>query len=210
VSGARNLDKQITNIAIVPTIGQAALVGSSELNYHEEKIQKNIVVTSMVDVNNFEQSSDFGRLFSESMIANFKRLGWNVLDFRGKFVSIEKKRGEFYLSRENLKKFPADSVIFVGTYGEYQNGLLLNMRILDMSNQVITASSVQLNDQNALELSKKSQCNDLRCKKLSASNSSKKTIEQQFSIGIKKDDCKNVARCECKNPDNCLCQKECR
>jgi len=197
VSAARNLNNQITNIAIVPTIGQAALLTSSELDKHAQKISKNIIVTSMVSVNNFRQSSDFGRLYSESMMTNFKRLGWNVIDFRGKKLFVQVKGGEFYLDRSKLKDIPVDSVIYVGTYGEYQNGLLLNMRMLDhKTNKVITASNVQLNDKNALSLSKISNCNGLECGNGSGKNN--------FSIALKQDDCTNSTRCECTNPDKCL------
>ncbi len=197
VSGARNVNKEVTNIAIVPTIGQAALLTSSELYKHTGKISKNIIVTSTVSVNNFRQSSDFGRLYSESMMTNFKRLGWNIIDFRGKKLFIQAKEGEFYLDRTKLKDIPADSVIYVGTYGEYQDGLLLNMRILDYkTNKVITASNVQLNDKNSLLLSKINNCNELGC-----GNSNSKN---DFTISLKEDDCVNSARCECSNPNKCL------
>ena len=196
VSGARNMDKEITNIAIVPTIGQAALLTSSELSKHVKNISKNIIVTSMVNVNNFRQSSDFGRLYSESMMTNFKRLGWNVIDFRGKKLFVEVKNGEFYLDRSMLKDIPVDSVIYVGTYGEYNDGLLLNMRMLDhKTNKVLTASNVQLNDANALSLSKRSNCSDLGCSGAGNNN---------FHITLKQDDCVNANRCECSNPDSCL------
>ena len=194
VSSARNLDNQITNVPIVPTIGQAALVGASEFQKHKNVITKNIIVTSTVNVNNFKQSSDFGRLFSESMIANFKRLGWNVIDFRGQFPTIAEKRGEFYLSRKDVEKIPVDSMVFVATYGEYQNGLLINMRILDEHNNVVTASSVQLNDANALALSQKSNCNKLGCSGGSSNGN-------DFYMSVVKDDCSG-SRCEPKNQEN--------
>lgn len=198
LSGARNLNNEVTNIAIVPTIGQAALLTSSELSKHVQKLSQNIIVTSMVNVNNFRESSDFGRLYSESMMTNFKRLGWNVIDFRGKKLFVEAKKGEFYLDRTQLKDIPSDSVIYVGTYGEYQNGLLLNMRVLNYkTNSVLTASNVQLNDENAMRLAKKSNCQDLGC-----SETNKNT--KKFNISVQQDDCSNVARCECTNPDSCL------
>jgi len=190
ISSARNMNNEITNVAIVPTIGQAALLAASELSKYKENMPQNIVITSTVNVNNFKESSDFGRLFSESMIANFKRLDWNVIDFRGTFPTIAEKKGEFYLSRKDVKNFPLDSVIFVATYGEYNGGLFLNTRILDQHNNVLTASSVQLNDNNALALSKKSNCSSLGC------NGNSSTNRSDFSIHVKQDDCSNTNRCE--------------
>lgn len=202
VSAVRYMHNEITNVAIVPTIGQAALITSSELSEHVKTkgISKNIVVTSMVNVNNMRESSDFGRLYSESMMTNFKRLGWSVIDFRGVNVFTKVKGGEFYLDRSKLKNIPKDSLIYVGTYGEYQQGLLLNTRMLDRtSNQVITASNVQLNDVNSLLLSRISNCQSLKCREMS---------KNTFHIGLKQDDCSNAARCECSNPDKCLKEME--
>lgn len=208
VSLYRFFDKEVTNVAIVPTIGQAALLTSSELSKHAKVISKNIIVTSTVSVNDFRTSSDFGRLYSESMMTNFKRLGWNVIDFRGKNLLVQPKNGEFYLDRSKLKDVPKDSVIFVSTYGEYQNGLLLNMRMLDSeTNKVITASNVQLDDENSLLLSKRSNCIDLTC------ISKKQQQEEVFTIGMNQDDCSNSNRCECTNPDSCLgeeCSNKCK
>ena len=202
ISGARNLDNEVTNVAIVPTIGQAALLTSSELSKHSKKISKNIIVTSMVNINNLRESSNFGRLYSEAMMTNFKRLGWNVIDFRGKKIFVQRKNGEFYLDRAELKSVPVDSVIYVGTYGEYKGGLLLNVRILDFkTNKVITASNVELADAEALALSKRSNCTYLGCSQQRVQN---KKAKETFHIGLKADDCKNVQRCECTNPDGCL------
>jgi len=205
VISARDKDIHFTSIAKVTSIGEASLLASSELHSHSTTIAKNIIVTSIVDVNDFGQSSDFGRLFSESMITNFTRLGWNVIDYRGKNVVVRKRQGEFYLSRLDMKEFPSDSVVFVGTYGEYQDGLLLNMRILDKTtNKIITVSNIQLNDDNSLAMSKKSNCLSLECKNRVQNSKKSAQVESGFSIGLKKDDCKNTARCECENPETCL------
>jgi len=193
--------KRLTAIPVVQNIGEATLYNASELEKHIPVLKRNIIVTSIVDVDNFKQSSDFGRLYSDSMITNFKRLGWNVIDYRGKNIIAQTKKGEFYLDRDALKQTPKDSVVFVGTYGHYErNGLLVNVRLLDkQTNYVLSASNVQLNDANSYALSNQSNCNDLNCNK---------SEEVQFNIMLKEDDCKNSPRCECKNPNKCLGEKE--
>ena len=203
VSSARAINKNITNVAVVSSIGEATLLGASEFYKHKNIMPANIIVTSTVNVNNFKESSDFGRLFSESMIADFKRLKWNVIDFRGKVPKVAEKQGEFYLNRKELKNIPADSVIFVATYGEYKGGLLINMRILDQNNNVLTASNVQLNDLNSLSLSRKSNCHALGC----YVKRKQKRQEPRFSIALKQDDCTNPDRCECTSPNSCLGEK---
>jgi len=202
ISGARNVGHDMTNVAIVKNIGEGALITSSELSKHVKKVSKNIIVTSIVNVGNFEETSDFGRIFSEASMTNFKRLGWNVIDFRAKQLLVKSKDGEFYLNRTMLKDIPTDSIVFVGTYGEYQNGLLVNVRLLDKtSNYVLSASNVQLNDANALALSQRNNCNELGCTKGSAHK------QKAFKIGIVQDDCANPMRCECDNPNKCLNEK---
>jgi TolB-like protein len=204
LSMARNMNNQVTNIATVSTIGEASLLTSSELLKHAQTVSKNIIVTSMVNVNNLRQSSDFGRLYSEAMMTNFKRMGWNVIDFRGKNLFVKAKNGEFYLDRTKVKDVPGDSLVYVGTYSEYKQGLLLNMRLLDMqTNSVVTASNVQLNDTNSLEMSRRSNCQSLECKKVKKVEK-RKVIKPKFYISVKTDDCKNAKRCECINPDKCL------
>lgn len=200
--------KALTTIPIVKNIGEASLYHASELEKHIPGLAQNVIVTSIVNVNDFHQSSNFGRLYSDSMITNFKRLGWNVIDFRGVDILTKAKSGEFYLNREKLKSTPADSVVFVGTYGHYSientharyiddnQGLLINVRLLDKSsNQVLSASNVQLEDKNAYQLSLVDNCKTLNCSINKSSN---------FKIGIKRDDCKNVGRCECDEPNCCL------
>ncbi len=207
--------RRLTAIPDVNNIGEATLYNAAELEKHSPGLTKNVIVTSMVDVDDFSQSSDFGRLYSDSMITNFKRLGWNVIDFRGVNLIAETKEGEFYLNRAQLKNTPADSVVFVGTYGNYYSngrddkhhakGLLINVRLLDKStNQVLSASNVQLNDMNAYDLAQRSNCTDLGC--------GCGAEETNFNIALEKDDCKNDARCECENPDKCLgtCLGKCK
>ena len=195
--------KHLTAIPVVKNIGEATLYNTAELKKHIPGLKKNIIVTSIVDVDNFTQSSDFGRLYSDSMITNFKRAGWNVIDFRGKNILGITKEGEFYLNRNALKSTPKDSVVFVGTYGHYnKNGLLINVRLLNKaSNYVLSASNVQLNDATSYKLSKKSNCLGLTCAK-------KKMKEPAFNIMVIEDDCKNSSRCECSNPNKCLGEKE--
>lgn len=203
-SNGWNGHTRLTTIPAVTTIGEATLYNASELKKHIPNLSNNIVVTSLVDVDDLRQSSDFGRLYSDSMITNFKRLGWNVIDFRGVKLVAKTKKGELYLDRGKLKNTPKDSVVFVGTYGQYStkatteysesnNGLLINVRLLDkMTNEVISASNVQLNDKRAYALSTKSNCTTLGCSKTKGLSQE----ESDFNMMLKNDDCKEASRCE--------------
>jgi len=159
--------------------------------------EKVIAVTSLVDVNNLRQSSDFGRLYSDSMITHFEKAGWHVIDYRGKNILASTKEGEFYLNREKLKSLPENSVVFVGTYGKYQNGLVLNLRLLDAnSNQVVSVSDIHIIDSESINLSAKSNCKDLACYNKAILEREAPKKEEKFTIRVIPDDCKGNKNCE--------------
>lgn len=160
---------------------------SSLINLKELQKRK-VIITSLVNVNNFDETSDFGRLYSESMMTDLRNKNWDIIDFRGQSVVSIDKKGEFFLDRKKLASFPKDSFVFVGTYGEYDKGLLLNQRLIHMlDNKVITVSALMIKDHGkSLALSKKDNCMSLKCKKV------KKT---KNIIHIVEDDCTNGKNC---------------
>jgi hypothetical protein len=152
----------------------------------KEVAGQKIILTSIVDVNDLRQSSDFGRLYSDSMMTNLERFGWTVIDFRGVAVLSEVKEGEFYLDRSKLKDFGDDYLVVVGTYGIYDEQLLVNVRILQPSdNRLVVSSNVLIDDEETVKLALINHCKDLSC-------SAKK---KEFNMMIKCDDCDMTARC---------------
>ncbi len=150
-----------------------------------------IILTSMVDVNDLRQSSDFGRLYSDSLMTNLERFGWTVIDFRGVAVLSEVKEGEFYLDRSKLKNFGDDYLVVVGTYGIYDEQLLVNVRILQPNdNRLVVSSNVLIDDEETVKLALTNHCQNLSC-------SAKK---KEFNMMIKCDDYETTARCS----SNCV------
>jgi TolB-like protein len=146
-----------------------------------------IILTSMVDVNNLQQSSNFGRLYSDSIMTNLERFGWNVIDYRGVEVISKVKGGEFYLDRSKLKQFGDDYLIVVGTYGQYDDGLLVNVRILETtSNRLIVSSNVLIEDKETIKLAQIDNCKSLDCN----------SDESAFNMMIKEDDCSRAGNCD--------------
>lgn len=151
---------KVDSIDTYHTIGGATYETAYDLSalINLKELQKRkVIITSLVNVNNFEETSDFGRLYSESIMTDLRNRDWDIIDFRGqKVVSIDKD-GEFFLDRKKLASFPKDSFVFVGTYGEYDSDLLLNQRLIHMlDNKVITVSSLMIKDDGkSLALSKK-------------------------------------------------------
>lgn len=148
-----------------------------------------IILTSIVNVNDLRQSSNFGRLYSDSIMTNLERFGWNVIDYRGVDVITKVQGGEFYLDRSKLKQFGEEYLVVVGTYGEYDDGLLVNVRILNHhNNRLVVSSNVLIEDKETIKLARIDNCKDLTCCEYS------KTCAA-FNMKIKKDDCDIPGRC---------------
>jgi len=146
-----------------------------------------IILTSIVDVNDFSQTSNFGRLYSDSLMTNLERFGWKVIDFRGINVIAKVKDGEFYLDRSKLKDYGDDYLVVVGTYGIYDKQLLVNVRILEpSSNRLVVSSNVLIDDEETVKLALTNHCKDLKCS----------TRKKGFNMLIKSDDCETTSRCD--------------
>jgi TolB-like protein len=151
---------------------------------HKTITDQTIILTSMVDVDDMRQSSDFGRLFSDSLMTNLERFGWRVIDYRGVEVIAKVKGGEFYLDRSKLKQFGDNYLVVVGTYGEYDESLLVNVRVLDhTTNELVVSSNVLIEDEETLKLAQVDNCKDLTCK-------------SSFNMKIMEDDCAVTGRCK--------------
>ncbi|MCK9336335.1 MAG: FlgO family outer membrane protein [Arcobacteraceae bacterium] len=107
----------------------------------------NILVTSFVDLNQLNSSSDFGRLLSENMISKLHMKGFRVKEYRGQSAISINAQGEFHITRD-IKKLPDEieaSYVLIGTYSAINENLSsINVRIIDFSNGDIyaTASSI--------------------------------------------------------------------
>jgi len=109
------------------------------------KMQTNkpVLFTSFVRLDNFKKTSEFGRVYSESMINELSNRGFNVIDFRGQVnVSINDK-GEYFITRDikKLKKSIQDTYIVVGTYSRQYKKVILNARVIDNHSGRILSSS---------------------------------------------------------------------
>lgn len=174
----------------VTSIGQATNDIVYELFYINKNISKPIIVTSIVNVNDIKQTSNFGRLFSDSLLTDFRRKYSNIIEIKGHEAVEVNKNGEFYLSKEILSKYPSNSFVVVGTYANYQNGILVNIRILSTkTNSVISASNIHIIGEDILELAKADNCKNLECKKENENIS-------KFPMRIIKDDCPSSFDCK--------------
>lgn len=150
---------------------------------------KTVAVTSMVNVNDFTQTSNFGRLFADLMITDLERVGWDVVDVRGKTIKIQEKNGEFFLNRKDIKKFPSNSIVLVGTYSNYKEGLILNIRLIDPEfNKLLSSTNLYLDDEESFNMANQTHCLDIGCKE--------KKKEDSYLVKIIEDDCVDANGCK--------------
>jgi TolB-like protein len=114
-----------------------------------EKISGTVTVTSFVDLNNLDKTTQFGRLLGESMLSELFSRGFNVSDFRGQGVITIDKDGEFYITRDarKLEAEVPNTYILVGTYTKIGGSTLLNARIIDNTTGKLVASARDIYDE---------------------------------------------------------------
>jgi len=107
------------------------------------KTNKPVLFTSFVRLDNLKKTSEFGRLYSESMINELSNRGFNVIEFRGQMNVSINDDGEYFISRDisKLKKTIQDTYIVVGTYSRQFKKVILNIRVIDNHNGRILSSS---------------------------------------------------------------------
>ncbi|MDR0827604.1 MAG: hypothetical protein LBN33_06985 [Desulfovibrio sp.] len=100
---------------------------------------------SFVNLDDFKETSAFGRLLGEQLYFELNQRGYPVREYRMETaVRVKEKEGEFILSRER-GSVPAESaVVIVGTYAKGPGAVFVNARLVRPSNGRVlrTASMV--------------------------------------------------------------------
>jgi TolB-like protein len=110
--------------------------------------QKNnqFTVTTFVNLNDFESTSSFGRVISETLINELHTRHFKVIDFRTQNDLSVNSDGEFILTRkvDKLKDEIPQSMLIAGTYSIINDKeIVLNARIVDnFTSEVISTAKV--------------------------------------------------------------------
>jgi len=110
--------------------------------------QKNnkFTVTTFVNLNDFQSTSSFGRVISETLINELHTRNFKVIDFRTQDSLSVDNNGEFILTRDTnkLKDEIPQSLLLAGTYSKInENQIVLNARIVDnFTSEVISTAKV--------------------------------------------------------------------
>lgn len=111
---------------------------------------KPVIITSFSNLDNFSETTTFGRLLGEQLMHELKVRGWQLVDMRVTKSVIINPAGEFSLSRDLgriRESFPAGNVL-VGTYVRTSDGVLVSARVIDVASGHVqsTAQSRFLRD----------------------------------------------------------------
>lgn len=107
---------------------------------------------SFVNLNDFNETSSFGRLMAEQMFYELNQRGYPVREYRiNGSIQPSPRAGEFTLSRElgRVNARAGHGVIVLGTYSQADNAVFVNARLVRPSDgRVLRTASVVL-DGNA-------------------------------------------------------------
>jgi len=122
--------------------GMIFLAEQLERNVSAETRTRPTIITTFSDINNFSDTSQFGRVVSESLMHELQIRNWNVVDVRLTKDLIINETGEFSLSRDinRIRTSNPTSNIVTGSYSVTPDGVILNIRILDVKTGLILSS----------------------------------------------------------------------
>lgn len=104
---------------------------------------KPILITSFVRLDEFKQTTEFGRVVSESLINELSNKGFEIIEFRGQMAVSINDQGEYFISRKphELKSKIPDTYVVVGTYSRQPGKVMLNARVIDnITGKIITSA----------------------------------------------------------------------
>lgn len=109
----------------------------------DEAAAKCVAITSFVELNKLNKTTNFGRVMGESFYNELFKRGFNIVDFRMQKALVVNANGEYFLSRDVKKLNPSANVdyVLVGTYTQVEEGVLINTRIISSVTGKVVASS---------------------------------------------------------------------
>lgn len=105
--------------------------------------------TSFVNLDNFQQSSTFGRLVGESLIYEFNQRSFPVREYRlPGYIAMRAEQGDFALARQGLVNAQEKwAALLLGTYYRDKDAVFVNARLVRAADGMVlrTAQLVLVN-----------------------------------------------------------------
>jgi TolB-like protein len=119
------------------------LADQIDINNDSKYFSQPTIVTSFVSLNNLKETSQLGRLISESLMHELQVRKWSVIEIKMSRDMAINHKGEFYLSRDidKIKKtFRARSIV-TGTYVVSDDTVIINAKVLNIDSGIILSSA---------------------------------------------------------------------
>ncbi len=138
-----------SSISKASTLDEATTIAANNLlSCSAASVVKNskIAVTSFVSNSNTAKTSDFGRVFAETLGSKLRSKGATMVELKAQkavLLSVP-EQGEFALSRD-AKAFRASLAtpfVVVGVYDAMDDGLMLNAKLVDLDSGIVLSSSM--------------------------------------------------------------------
>lgn len=101
-----------------------------------------IIIATLVNIDDLNNSSTFGRLVSEQVSARFSQHKYSMLElkFRG-YVYMKQDQGELLLTREikDVAQSHNAQAVIVGTYALSRNTIFVNIKVIQPNTNIVLA-----------------------------------------------------------------------
>lgn len=168
LGGPRQLEVTAGAFVYEPIVNQDSLTPSGVFNssmmFLAEQLDRNLlsqhrgrkaVVTSMVDLNEVQNTNALGLMISEHLLHELAVRLWAVVDVRANVGLILNETGEFLLTRDSRRSHlnHSDGMVVTGTFMATTDGVLVNLKVLDaVTSQVLSTAQTRL--ENSVFLSR--------------------------------------------------------
>lgn len=101
-----------------------------------------LIMATVVSIDALEKSSTLGRLISEQVAGRFTQAGYRMIEVKfGNAIYMKRDQGELMLTREisNLARSHDAQAVVVGTYGESNDYVFVNLKIVQPSTNTVIA-----------------------------------------------------------------------
>ena len=135
---------------------QAADALNAALKMQNLPMNRPMLASSLVSIDNLKQSSTFGRLVSEQIASRLAQHGYPFVELklRQDSVFIKEGQGEFLLSRElrHISETHDAAAVLVGTYAVTEDLVFVSVRLVKTrDNTVIAGHDYQLYNSDIVE-----------------------------------------------------------
>ena len=127
----------------IPTNQRAANTLIDQARARGLEIDPALMMATLVNINALEESSPFGRMVAEQISGQFSRRGHQIVEMKFREnIYVKQNVGELVLTREiqQLAKTHRAQAVIVGTYAESDQVVLVNLKVIRATDNIVLAS----------------------------------------------------------------------